>query len=234
MTATTFDLTTFDVQKFDSILARGLSHGKGDPNGQMCIEAAICNVLGMPHDDDPKCVAKAVRSFKIGLNDKKWSSPEARAKGLRDLGLAQLGSLGVVNDKEFVVRLAKKLIQIILPKMVRQCFASNVEVMRAADVCEVEGSQHSAIALRNILRSTAAYAAAAAAYAAAAAADAAYAAAADADAAYAYAAYAYAYAADAAAPSIRDEYLTLAAQIALDVLRELNSPGIQLLEVKAA
>lgn len=210
MTETTFDLNTFDVQKFDEILARGLSHGRGDPNGQMCIEAAICNVLGMPHDDDPKCVPSAVRSFEIGLNDKRWSSPAARAAGLRDLGLVQLGSLGVVDDKEFVTRLAKKLIQILLPKMIRQCFVSNVEAMRAADICEIEGSQQSARVMRDILRPTTA-----------------------ADAADAYATTA-AYATAADADAARDEYLTLAAKIALDVLRELNSPGIQLLEAKVA
>jgi hypothetical protein len=226
----TFKIDSFDVKAYDGIIARGLSNGVGKRDGQMCIEAAICTVLGLPHGDDPGCVARSVRSFKIALNDKRWSSPEARAAGLRDLGLAQLGSLGVVNDKEFVTRLVKKEIQVLLPKMIRGMYPADTELLALALDCESHGTRTSAVALRDILyeRRAAAYAAAAAdaadayAYAAAAA-----------DAADAYA-YAYAYAAAAAdeadAYAKRDEYLNLAASIALDVLRELSSPGVQLLD----
>jgi hypothetical protein len=63
-----FDLKKFSVKKFDAILARGLSHGMGSPDGQMCIEAAICNVMGLPHGDDPGCVVASVRWFKLALN----------------------------------------------------------------------------------------------------------------------------------------------------------------------
>src|SRR5579864_104106 len=127
-----FDINTFDVKKFDAILARGLSSGIGSPNGQMCIEAAICSTLGLPHEDDPRCVAKAVRRFKIALNDKTWSSPQARAKGLRDLGLAQLGSLGVVSDQKFVALLSKKIIQTLIPKVFRTVFPKNQACLDAA------------------------------------------------------------------------------------------------------
>ena len=98
----TFKIKDFDVKKFDSILAAGLSKGLGSRGSQVCIEAAICQVLDLPHSDDPGCVAASVRSFKIRLNDSNWSSSKARAAGLRDLGLAQLGSLGVVDDFEFI------------------------------------------------------------------------------------------------------------------------------------
>src|ERR1700757_5200922 len=96
-----FDLSKFNVKEFDRILACGLSHGLGIRGQQVCIEAAICQVLDLPHGDDPGCVDDAVRSFKITLNDSNWSSPQARAKGLRDLGLAQLGSKGVIYSQEF-------------------------------------------------------------------------------------------------------------------------------------
>ena len=66
---TMFDIKTFDVEKFDSILACGLSHGLGKRGGQVCIEAAICQTLGLPHGDDPQCVSESVRTFKISLND---------------------------------------------------------------------------------------------------------------------------------------------------------------------
>jgi hypothetical protein len=186
-----FDIQTFDIKKFDSILSHGLSSGLGHRGEQVCIEAAICETLGLPHSDDPKCVASAVRSFKISLNDSQWSSPQARAKGLRDLGIAQLGSLGVVDNVEFSKRLAEKLIRVLIPKLFRELFAGNKTLQDAADRCEKEGT------------SDAADAAARAAYAARAA--------------------------DAAAYAAGDSYLILAAQLALDTLRELNSPGVTLL-----
>jgi hypothetical protein len=58
-----FDVTKFDVTKFDTILARGLSHGLGKPGEQVCIEAAICETLGLSHGDDPQCVSDAVRAL---------------------------------------------------------------------------------------------------------------------------------------------------------------------------
>lgn len=181
----TFDLTKFDVPKFDAILARGLSAGKGEQEGQMCIEAAICSTLGLPHGDDPGCVAVSVRSFKIALNDKNWSSPQARAAGLRDLGLAQLGSQGTVDSVEFSKRLSHKVISILLPMFIRELFPLNQALLDAAIVCEKEGTSASARALYT--------AAVSAAYAGG------------------------------------DKYLLLDAKLALDVLKELNSPGVALL-----
>ena len=44
----------------------GLVHGVGRPvPGQMCVEAAVCYALGLPHGDDPKCVAPTLRRLKI-------------------------------------------------------------------------------------------------------------------------------------------------------------------------
>src|SRR5882762_3359604 len=86
------------IAKFDKILERGLCTGVGTRDGQMCIEAAICAALDLPHGDDPQCVEPAVRAYKIALNDAPyWVSPASRAKGLRDLGIAQIGSRGVVD-----------------------------------------------------------------------------------------------------------------------------------------
>ena len=195
-----FAIKKFDIEKYDSILARGLSSGLGEREAQVCIEAAICEALGLPHGDDPGCVAVAVRSFKITLNDSRWSSEKARAEGLRDLGLAQLGSLGVVNDAEFSKRLAEQTIRVLIPKLFRQIFAGGKNLEAAALRCEKEGTSDAA--------SDAARAARAASDAARAA-------------CYASAACA------------KDTYLILTASIALEVLRELKSPGMALLaEVK--
>lgn len=126
------------VSKYDSYLSRGLSCGLGDRDGQMCIEAAICASLGLPHSDNPKCVAESVREYKIALNDSAWSSPEARAKGLRDLGLAQLGSLDSVNSHSFIEFLIEKHIRVLIPTLLREKLI-HTGCLKAADRCERDG-----------------------------------------------------------------------------------------------
>lgn len=141
-----FDVAAFDVKKYDEILSRGLSKGVGSREGSMCIEAAICTVLGLPHGDDPQCVTNSVRSFKTALNDKtQWASEESRAAGLRDLGLAQLGSKGVVNDLDFTRLLAKKTIQVLIPALFRDALKHSPKWLEAADKCEREGTREAAL-----------------------------------------------------------------------------------------
>ena len=82
MATTIFDPATFDTAKFNELCDRGLSSGQGSREGQMCIEAVICATMGLPHGDDPGCVAASVRSFKIRLND----SASLALEVLRDLG----------------------------------------------------------------------------------------------------------------------------------------------------
>lgn len=180
------------IPKFDAILDRGLSSGLGEGGGQVCVEAALCEAMGLPHGDDPRCVAASVRAFKISLNDCPWSSPMARAAGLRDLGIAQLGSLGVIDDVEFVRRLAEATVRKIIPKLFRDLFT--------ADRCETEGTMGAARAAR----------AAAAAEAAGAAAE----------------------GAAAAMDTNPDRYLLLSASIALDILRDMKSPGCKWIKYK--
>lgn len=144
----TFDFSLI-VPKFDGILSRGLCSGVGHRDGQMCIEAAICAVLDLPHGDDPKCVTPAVRSFKISLNDLNWSSAKSRAEGLRSLGIAQIGSKGVVDDAQFISRLTEKIIKQLIPHLYRAGATRFDEphksaFLKAADTCEKEGTQQSA------------------------------------------------------------------------------------------
>src|SRR5688572_106693 len=90
------------------VVDAGLSEGLGKPiPGQMCVEAAVNYALGRPHGDDPGCVAPVLRSLKIALNDKKWPSNEARAKGMRRLAVIQLGTAGVLDEREFIRRVAE-------------------------------------------------------------------------------------------------------------------------------
>ena len=223
------DFETF-IPKFNEICDRGLSAGIGDRNGQMCIEAAVCAALDLPHGDDPQCVSASVRGFKIALNDAMWSSPQARAAGLRKLGIAQVGSKGVVGDADFSRRLSEKVIRKLIPAIFRDLFKDNPACLAAADRCEQDGSADAA----DVAAYAAAYAADVAACAACAAADASDAA--DAAraatraatrAAYAACAARAAYATDAAAYA--DRYLVMVADLALEVLIELGSPGCEYL-----
>jgi hypothetical protein len=224
------------IEKFDEVLSRGLCTGVGKPDGQMCIEAAICYSLDLPFGDDPECVARSVRAFKIRLNDSNWSSPEARAKGLRELGIAQIGSRGVVDEKEFAKRLSEQTVRQIIPALFREVFPGNKELLEAALRCENEGTRVAADAAALAAHAadataSAADAADAAAWAADATASAADAAdaATDATASAADAADAAAWAASAADAATdatkEDKYLILSATIALQILKDMKSPG---------
>src|SRR5208337_5622979 len=110
-------ITEVIARKVLETVDAGLVDGLGDPvPGQMCVEAAVCYALGLPHGDDPGCVAPALRALKIRLNDAAWSSPTSRAAGMRRLAVAQLGSYGVLNQKEFVRRIADHAIRVSAPK----------------------------------------------------------------------------------------------------------------------
>jgi hypothetical protein len=196
------------ARKVLEIVDAGLVRGVGNPvAGEMCVEAAVCFALGLPHGDDPKCVAPSLRQLKIRLNDARWSSNQARAKGLRRLALIQLGSVGHLDDQEFAKRCATLAIKTSVTLALRAAASihkdpKHAQAMRsAAKVCETEGTRASALEAKK----TTAYAATAAAAAAA-----------DADAAYAatYAADAATYAATAAAADAATYAATYAADAA--------------------
>ena len=197
----TIDFDAF-LPKYEEYISRGLSAGMGDRDGQMCIEAVVCAALGLPHGDNPNCVAPAVRAYKIILNDSAWSSEMVRAAGLHDLGIAQVGSAGIVDDIRFTQRMAEETIRQIIPTLFRELYPSNAYALAAAERCEQEGTVGAAARAAWTVRAAAAEAARAAAWAARTAMAAAW-----------------------AAGSEPDKYLLLSANIALDVLRELGSPG---------
>ena len=71
-----------------SVVDAGLVNGMGVPvPGQMCVEAAVCYAMGLPHGDEPSCVSPVLRSLKIRINDSKWSTPGARARACAVLRL---------------------------------------------------------------------------------------------------------------------------------------------------
>jgi hypothetical protein len=112
----------------DAGLVRGL--GKAIP-GKMCVEAAVCFAMGLPHSDNPPCVSPALRRLKISLNDAGWSSELARANGLRELALLQLGTAGVLDEVEFTERVVLLVINKYLPLILRKA-----NLNQKADACE--------------------------------------------------------------------------------------------------
>jgi hypothetical protein len=226
------------VQKILGLVDQGLVSGVGNPiPGQMCVEAAVCFALGLPHGDDPACVSRALRSLKIRLNDSRWSSNEARAKGLRRLAVAQLGSAGVLDDKEFTRRVVDLAIRKSVPETLRAAASvckddhKRQAMLDAALRCETEGTAEACRAGKE-----AAYAAYAdPAYAYAAYADAADAAYADAAApAAAAAAPASASAAAAGGADARDKSLAGFCEAVVQILVEMKAPGCQWLALTEA
>lgn len=111
------DISLGTVMKLLKTVDAGLCPGVGIPTpGQMCVQAAVCYALGLPHGDDPECVGWAVRVLIISLNDGDWSSNKARAKGLRKLTVAQLGSNALDQD-QFVKLFALKTVQRLCPPL---------------------------------------------------------------------------------------------------------------------
>lgn len=106
------------ARKVVEVVGHGLSHGLGEPKpGEMCVEAAVCFALGLEHGDNPPCVASDVRDFKIELNDSEWSSDKARGRGMLKLAVAQLGSDRMKGD--FGGRLALRVMQRLCPVLFR-------------------------------------------------------------------------------------------------------------------
>jgi hypothetical protein len=187
------------ARKVLQVVDAGLVSSIGEPiPGKMCVEAAVCYAMGLPHGDQPTCVAPSLRRLKIRLNDARWSSNMARSKGLRRLALAQLGSAGTLDEKEFVQRIARLAIQTQVPIALRAAASicrneqKKDAMLKAALACELEPTRENAEEACTAAYASAAYVSAA--YTSAAYTSAAYAA----DAADASADYA-AYVADASA-----------------------------------
>lgn len=218
------------AQKVKEVVEYGLTCGIGEPiPGQMCVEAAVCYAYGLPHSDNPPCVGSAVRQFKIRLNDSRWSSNQARGQGMLKLSIAQLNS-NVIDQNEFSRKIVLQIVNQIIAPIAAKYFSSIEEKLRI-----VTDLSEAAALCRELLRNIQAavdyatdYATAAAVVDAAEAAD--YAA----EAADIAAATAAGYAVDAAADAVvdaavRDKFLVRVADICLDVLKEMKSPGCEYL-----
>ena len=216
------EVTREVAQKVLDTVNAGLVEGIGKPiPGQMCVEAAVCFALGLPHGDEPDCVAPSLRALKINLNDLKWSSNQSRTDGLRELALLQLGSKDNLDEVEFVRRVVLLVINKYLPPVLRK-----INLNKEADTCEKADN----------LKAARAAAAAAAALADAARADAAAYAAARAAAAARADAYAAARAVAAALDTVTayaaaDAIFTSFAKDVAAILIDMKVPGVQWLNL---
>lgn len=128
--------------KVRDVVDAGLVKGLGEPTpGKMCVEAAVCYAMGLPHSDEPSCVSSAIRSAKIVLNDSLWSSNQTRAKGMRRLAIAQLGSAGVIDDREFSRRLTILCVKTVVANALKTAAALQTakhkkELENHASICE--------------------------------------------------------------------------------------------------
>jgi hypothetical protein len=106
----TIEITEEFARRVLSVVDAGLVAGMGTPiPGAMCVEAAVAFASGEGHHDRPICVSPTLGVLKIWLNDLPWYRHDhdanhrlMRARGMRRLAIAQLGSRG--SEKEFSTR----------------------------------------------------------------------------------------------------------------------------------
>lgn len=165
-------VTLEQARRVLEVVDAGLSSGLGHPKpGAMCVEAAVCFALGLPHGDNPPCVHPLMRAYKIQINDMSWSSKKARAEGLRRVAVAQLGSVDI-DGAVLAKALAEQTIRLVVPAALRAAAsvlrdATHKAALEAAAArCEQEGSAAASAAARAAARD-ASYAASAAVSAAA-------------------------------------------------------------------
>jgi len=195
----------------------GLTSGMGKPiPGEMCVEAAVCFAMGLPHSDEPTCVSKAFRSLKIALNDGPWSDNKARAKGLRRLAIVQLGS-SEIDDNEFARRVVEMTIRKIVPIAMRAAALIHpmpehkLALENSALLCEKEGTESAAKSAAKSAESAAKSAESAAESAAWSA--------------------AWSAAKSAAWSAAKDQVLTDFAEAVVQIAIEMKMPGCQFLDL---
>jgi hypothetical protein len=108
------------AERLIPLIDAGLVAGLGEPvPGQMCAEAAVCFALDLPHEDRPPCVSPAVRALVVVLNDANWTDPATRARGMKRLAIAQIGTADTIDDDDFAASVVRMAIRTILPTALR-------------------------------------------------------------------------------------------------------------------
>jgi hypothetical protein len=208
----------------------------GGKDQDVCVMQAIARAVGLNPNNDQveECVGSAVGAFNRKLNDCSWSSDQSRAEGMKQLGVASIGS-NQLDQMEFGKLMFLRGTQKLLPLVFREIAKIKTGDYQAtlnkhADLCEkVTTFKEAQKACKDASADADADAyASASAYADASASADAYA---DADAYASAYAYAYAYADFKNAKlGEKDRLLLLTAQVGVDCLKELKSPGARWLK----
>jgi hypothetical protein len=199
------------VQLLIETVMAGLKSGVGiQIPGRMCVEAAVCYAFGEPHGDKPICVGSQVRDYGVTMNDCIVSSDAQRSKMMIRFSIAQLGSAELYQG-EFSRRMAVKTINRILPRAFRLAAESQTDPIHKAEL-----NRHADL-MENAESSKAAAARAAADNAGSAA--------------YAARAANASNAAYAAADAAADAIMALSCELAVEVLTEMKSPGVEWLHL---
>jgi len=120
-----FTITEPLVRKLLATVDVGLVKGLGSPEpGKMCVEAAVSYALDEKHSAVPSCVGSVVRVGKVVLNDSAWSSNMARARGMRKVAIAQLGSKDAIDYLKYARLLAQYTLAEIVPLTTEYASAS--------------------------------------------------------------------------------------------------------------
>ena len=109
-------------ERFEEIVSRGLCSGLKSYDSVCIMGAVNIAARGLSFEkgiadvtDSADCASPRASRFAILLNDKSWSSKQVRAAGLRNLGLALLGSKGIDEDawaRNFCARFIKEILPI--------------------------------------------------------------------------------------------------------------------------
>lgn len=97
-----FEITQQMVQNLLGYVKKGFCNGAGEvSDGQFCVQQAVNMATTMEAEtsDGPNCVHKEFNCLGINLNDMEWRGPKTRAKGLKRLAVAEMGTEEWSADK---------------------------------------------------------------------------------------------------------------------------------------
>lgn len=141
-------ITERDVREVLRIIDFGLCSQASTDNptvGKMTVQQAVCLVFKEPHWARPSCVAALLHQFTDRLNDARWSSNASRARGLRRLAVAPLGTADRLDQMLLAKELSRTMIVNLIPRVFRilaELFEApySTELLDAAKKCEREGT----------------------------------------------------------------------------------------------
>jgi hypothetical protein len=122
-------------ERLIELLSHGLVSGSGDGKTTYCVEQAIAVAAGEELSDHPLCALAAASAARRRLNDAPWSSPQARADGLREFALAAFGTAHKDPIKFARIYVIEGGCKVVI-RFARECFVPTDELTSAIDTVE--------------------------------------------------------------------------------------------------